>query len=185
MREEGHKVSDTWGVAEAVRLRPIEESDLPEVLRLIWDPEAPGEYQWFGFRVDVARDLERRWHEDGLIGSEKSFMVVESDNACAGWMSWKVLPTGNVEIGIALFPEFRGRGIGTAAQRQMVQYLFDTTPVHRIQAGTEIDNIAEQRSLERVGFQREGVVRGAAFRAGRWRDGVMYSLLRDDLRPPT
>jgi RimJ/RimL family protein N-acetyltransferase len=54
--------------------------------------------------------------------------------------------------------------------------------VHRIWAGTEADNIAEQRALEKAGFIREGVIRGAGWRDGTWRDGVIYSLLRTD--PP-
>jgi RimJ/RimL family protein N-acetyltransferase len=84
-----------------------------------------------------------------------------------------------------LFPEHRGRGIGTEAQRQLVDYLFLTTPVHRLHAGTEVDNIAEQRALEKVGSRREGVARGLYFRDGAWRDSVMYGLLRDDPRPPS
>lgn len=91
--------------------------------------------------------------------------------------------TGNFEIGIGLLPEHRGRGVGTEAQRQLVGYLFATTTANRLQAGTEVDNLAEQRALERVGFRREGVQRGLHFRAGRWRDGVMYGLLRADERP--
>ena len=56
-----------------------------------------------------------------------------------------------------------------------------TTPAHRIWAGTEADNVAEQRSLENCGFRREGVLRGAQFRDGDWRDAVVYGVLRGDL----
>ena len=106
------------------------------------------------------------------------------DGTCAGSVNWRTVGgTGNFEIGIFLFPQFRGRGIGTEAQRQLVDYLFATTPLHRIQAGTEVDNIAEQKALERVGLQREGMARGLYFRDGQWRDSVLYGLLRDDPRP--
>lgn len=88
--------------------------------------------------------------------------------------------TGNFEIGIALFAEHRGHGIGPEAQRQLVTYLLSTTTANRLQAGTDVDNIAEQRALERVGFRREGVQRGLYFREGEWRDSVMYGLLRED-----
>lgn len=99
-------------------------------------------------------------------------------------MTWRPVDgTGNFEIGIALFEEHRGRGIGTEAQRLLVDYLFATTTAHRLEAGTEVDNVAEQRALERVGFRREGVLRGLFFRAGQWRDCVVYGLLRDDERP--
>jgi RimJ/RimL family protein N-acetyltransferase len=171
-------------VADSVRLRPVEESDLEQVVRLMWDPSAPGEYQWFGFRMDKARQIERRWHDDGLIGDESSFLAVAAgdagEEACAGWVTWRRVNPTTFEIGIALFPEYRGRGIGTEAQRQLVDYLFATTATHRLQAGTETGNVAEQRALERVGFRREGVLRGVGIRAGRWRDGIMYGLVRDD-----
>ena len=165
-----------------VCLRPVSEADLELLIRFQSDPETVGEYQWFGFRMDKVRELERRWREDGLIGGESSSLaVVVGDGSCAGVVDWRPVGRfGNQEIGIALAPEYRGRGIGTEAQRQLVDYLFETTTAHRIQAGTELDNIAEQKALERVGFTREGVNRGVHFRAGQWRDSVMYGLIRDE-----
>jgi len=174
----------TWAMTDLVRLRPIEESELADLLRCYWDLEVTGEFQWFGFRLAKAREVERRWAEDGLVGAQSGRLAVGlDDGGYAGDVDWRAVgETGNFEIGIVLFPEYRGRGIGTEAQRQLVDYLFATTPVHRLQAGTEVDNIAEQRALERVGFRREGVGRGLHFRDGKWRDGVLYGLLRDDPR---
>jgi RimJ/RimL family protein N-acetyltransferase len=54
--------------------------------------------------------------------------------------------------------------------------------VHRLEAGTDADNLAEQKALERIGFIREGILREVAFRDGAWRDCVLYSLLRDQPR---
>jgi [ribosomal protein S5]-alanine N-acetyltransferase len=154
-------MSETLCVSSGVRLRPVDEGELADLVRLLWDPEAPGEHQWFGFRMKTVREIERRWHDDGLIGKESSFLTVGlEDGTCAGWVTWRAVGTGNSEIGIALFPEHRGHGIGTEAQRQLVDYLFSTTIAHRLQAGTEVGNGAEQRALERVGFRREGVQRG-------------------------
>ena len=65
-------------------------------------------------------------------------------------------------------------------QRLLVDYLFRFTTAHRLEAGTDVDNIAEQKALERIGFTREGVLREAAFRDGARRDSVIYALLRDD-----
>lgn len=169
-------------VSGAIRLRPVEAADLPQLSRFMHDAEATGEWQWFGYRVDRARELEQRWHADGLIGDERSFLAVQEGDGLAGWVTWLSVArsTGAIEIGIALFPDFRGRGVGTEAQRELVDYLFATTTVHRLQAGTEVGNVAEQRALEKVGFTREGVLRGLNFRAGEWRDSVIYGLLRGD-----
>jgi RimJ/RimL family protein N-acetyltransferase len=83
---------------------------------------------------------------------------------------------------LALLPEYRGKGLGTAAQRLLVDYLFKFTTVHRLEACTDADNLAEQRALERIGFTREGVLREVAFQNGTWRDSLIYALLRQDWR---
>jgi len=43
-------------------------------------------------------------------------------------------------------------------------YLFEHTPVQRIEAATHAENVAEQRSLEKAGFHAEGVLRSCDFR---------------------
>ncbi len=70
-----------------------------------------------------------------------------------------MLGHGIWEIGGLVVPEFRGRGIGSAAQGLLVEYLFATTTAHRLWAGTEVGNAAEQRCLEKCGFAHEGLVR--------------------------
>ncbi|HZX08858.1 GNAT family protein [Kribbella sp.] len=105
----------------------------------------------------------------------------------AGFVSWHSGSfdgrTPYWEIGIALLPEYRGRGIGWRAQAMLTAYLFEHTSVQRIQAATHPENLAEQRSLEKAGFRLEGVIRGCEFRAGKLRDGYLYSRLRDDPEP--
>ena len=136
----GRLVSKTCAVGDRLRLRPIEEHDLTHLVLLLWDPEAPGEYQWFGFRIDKVRDIERRWRDDGLMGEDSSFLAVElEDGTCAGWVTWRaVARSTNFEIGIALFPGHRGHGIGTQAQRQLVSYVrrhHGEPPAGRYRAG--------------------------------------------------
>lgn len=83
-------------------------------------------------------------------------------------------------IGIGVRPEFRGQGIGSAAQRLLARYLFATTVAVRVEAGTDVRNVAEQRALERAGFRREGVLRASQYRGGEYHDMVSYSLLRGE-----
>ena len=63
----------------------------------------------------------------------------------------------------------------------MAQLLFRLFDIERVEASTDVENIAEQRSLEKAGFTREGVQRRAQFRAGAYHDLVSYSILREDL----
>jgi RimJ/RimL family protein N-acetyltransferase len=88
-------------------------------------------------------------------------------------------------FGIGLVPEARGRGTGSAAQRLLAEFLFATTELDRVEATTDVDNLAEQRALTKAGFTREGVARGAQLRGGIRRDVVHYGLLRSDLGEAT
>lgn len=165
-------------------LRAFREEDLGFLDRLDSDPEALGGFEWFGFS-DV-RSRCRRWEQDGFIAPDSTALaVVLDDGTLIGIGSWKAARRGGspgvcLEIGLALLPEHRGQGLGTTAQRLLVDHLFRFTTVHRLEAGTDADNVAEQRALERIGFTREGVLREVAFRDGAWRDAVIYALLRDD-----
>jgi RimJ/RimL family protein N-acetyltransferase len=93
-------------------------------------------------------------------------------------------------IGIWLRPVARGRDVGRAAQRALAELFFADTAVNRVEAHTDDDNIAEQRALEGAGFTREGLIRGAQWRDGTYRDGYLYAVLRgdnttDDVAKPT
>lgn len=113
-------------------------------------------------------------------------MVVDVDGRAAGSVSWHWRHWGpnagsrSVMIGIGLQSAYCGQGIGTRAQRQLVDLLFTHTTTNRVEAHTDVENIAEQRALEACGFTKEGVIRGAQWRAGEYRDGFLYSMLRDD-----
>ncbi len=163
-------------------LRPIREDDLDLIDRFWLDPESASEFEWVGFRD--TKTFRRRWEEDGWLGAEQSELAVaRGEGEFAGIVSWKdrthrIGKALVFEIGIILLPEHRGRGVGAAAQRLLVEYLFTHTPAHRIEAFTEVDNVKEQRALEKAGFEKEGVLRDVVFRGGQWRSSCVYSLIR-------
>jgi RimJ/RimL family protein N-acetyltransferase len=169
----------------ALRLRPVRRADLDTLERWRGDPEAQGRHNWFGFGPDG--ELRRRFDQDGLLGPDHGNLLVElDDGTLAGDVSYVAVRhgpnpgSGALNVGIALLPEHRGRGHGAEAQRQLAAYLFAHTRVERLEASTDVDNLAEQRALERAGFTREGVLRSAQFRDGGFHDLVLYSRLRGD-----
>jgi len=171
-------------MGDAVTLRPVREDDLPLLDSLLQDPTICGEFGWFGWH-NLGR-WRRGWEENGLIGPDGGTLVVDHGGESLGLVNWRrhqATPAAHSwEIGIALVPAARGRGIGTHSQRLLADYLFAHTAVHRIWAATEVGNVAEQNALAKAGFTREGVQRGVGWRDGAWRDGVTYSLLRTDPR---
>jgi len=170
-------------MSNEVALRPVREDDLPMLEELTQDPEKTGEFEWFGWS-DLRR-WRRGWDENSLISPDGGTLIVTRRDQRLGLVDWRRQPitvrsSYCWEIGIILLPEGRGRGYGTQAQRLLARYLFAHTTVHRIWAATDVDNIAEQRALEKAGFTREGITRATRWRDGAWRDGVIYSLLRSD-----
>ncbi|WP_326807689.1 GNAT family N-acetyltransferase [Streptomyces sp. NBC_01775] len=171
-------------MTDQVALRPVSEADLVVLENLTQDPEAAGEFALFGF-FDPGRH-RRKWAENGLLGDDGGTLMVVRGSESLGFVNWRRRQTTPAAhcwtMGIALLPQARGQGYGAEAHRLLARYLFAHSPVHRIEADTEVENIAEQKTLERAGFSREGVMRGIGWRDGAWRDGVTYSLLRTD--PP-
>jgi RimJ/RimL family protein N-acetyltransferase len=179
-------------IDDDTHLRPFREADLDLLTRFAEDPDFSAPFEWAGF--GSPETFRRRWEEDGFLTTDPHYLVVAGQvvagqvvtgPSALGWVMWerpyRGLGRSDVwVIGILLAPEHRGRGVGTRAQHLLVDHLFDTTPAHRLCAFTDSENVAEQKSLEKCGFRREGVLRETGFRGGRWRDLVVYGLLRPE-----
>ena len=169
-----------------IRLRPVQRDDLSWMVAMASDKDAVGEHNWSG-PTDPDELLGRLHHQfqcDGFLDPRGGRLVVDFAGDPIGDVSWRPEQWGPSDgsvcpaIGIALLPEFRGRGFGTIAQRLLVNHLFREYGVHRVQSDTALDNPAEQRALEKAGFTREGVVRHAELRDGEYHDHVLYGILR-------
>ncbi len=171
-----------------VRVREATLADAEIVDARAGDPVMSGEFNDFGNPKPPSLETNLA-HGKRMVGPERGQLLVErlADGAVIGDVSWHATSYGPPEtsralnIGIALIPEARGQGFGSEAQRLLAAVLFDLYDIERIEASTDVDNVAEQRALERAGFTREGIIRRSQFRAGAYHDLVGYSILREDL----
>jgi RimJ/RimL family protein N-acetyltransferase len=86
-------------------------------------------------------------------------------------------------IGYWIAAPARGHGVCTRALRVLSRWALDELGLRRLDLITDPDNVASQRVAEKVGFQREGVMRSHLLHPdGRLRDSVMFSLLPGELR---
>ncbi len=138
-------------IEDEVRLRPVEESDLAFLERIDKEPPLSEPFEWTGFRSPGNRRL--RWEKDGYLGDGDSLLVVSlPDGTPAGIVLWKraggtASLGGCFEIEILLIPDHRGRGLGGVAQALLADHLFTTTLANRLEALTEVDNVAERSAL--------------------------------------
>jgi RimJ/RimL family protein N-acetyltransferase len=156
-------------------------AEQPDDVALLTGEEAP--FNDFGPRRARQQVAPAELDESGWL------IIVDDEGDVAGQVSWHWNDWGpNAAsrcpmLGIWVRPECRGRGVGRAAQHALAELFFRHTSVNRVEAHTDVENLAEQRALEAAGFTREGVIRGAQWRDGAFRDGYLYSILRADLTP--
>ncbi|UXN33269.1 GNAT family N-acetyltransferase [Glutamicibacter sp. M10] len=165
-------------------LRKLTAEDIDLLEEQFQSVQGAGEAQWFGF-WDTTK-LRTRLDQDQFIGSNDGALAICLGERTIGKVDWFTITNwgrANTsacwEIAIGIFEPFRGQGFGTQAQRLLIDYLFAHYPRHRIQATTALENTAERRCLEKLGFHQEGIIRQAQWRAGAWHDQVIFSVLRD------
>jgi RimJ/RimL family protein N-acetyltransferase len=171
-----------------IRLRPATVDDVPVLEGISDSPETAGGFDWFGFATPG--NLHKVIADGtalGDYGATNGMLVAVTidEDRIVGLLSWHPVIYGPnrypaLNFGIGIVPELRGQGYGTKAHGSLADYLFAHTNVNRVEAQTDVDNIGEQRAAEKAGFLREGVLRGAQFRDGEWRDMVGYGMTRSE-----
>jgi RimJ/RimL family protein N-acetyltransferase len=168
-----------------IAVRPVERADLPILEAWTNDVNVHGIYNAFG--LERRNGLEAGFNAQGFLTEQQGMlMIVTLAGEVVGSMSYHQVGYGPnsgsraYNIGLSITADQRGNGYGTEAQRLLADYLLQTYPIARVEASTDISNIAEQRALEKAGFTREGVLRKAQWRAGEWHDLVVYSRVRGD-----
>lgn len=113
---------------------------------------------------------------------EKFQWIVSRDDEPAGWITLVVTnwDHGLAEVGYALSSPFQRQGLMPAALELLLAEVFLNTAIERLEARCATDNEASSKVLEKVGFLREGYLRGYFVLGGRRVDNYLYAILRDD-----
>ena len=165
-----------------MNLRIMEKEDLPQFAEWVNKPEVFGEYN--PLRQVSRTEMEKARDEGKLEQGE--FLIERKDGGKVGYIQYRMLMlTGKLpEIGYFLVPSERGKGYCTEAIEIMVDYLFLSRDIVRVQAHTDTRNVASRKVLEKAGFKKEGIVRKLIFVRGEWRDEFLYSILREEWKEP-
>ena len=91
-------------------------------------------------------------------------------------------PLHRAELGFSLARERQGQGLASEAARRAVDFGFDVLGLERIEADVDPRNGASCRLVERLGFQREGLLRNRWRVGGEFADSILYGLLRNEYR---
>ena len=145
------------------------------------------------------------WHHDHL--TRKSFtnrvywaqratrgqtslplFMVRHDGVLVGAITLDNIRRGPAQtgtLGYWIGAPFARQGYMGEAIGAVVAHAFDTMERSRIEAACLPENVASRGVLEKSGFKYEGVAQSYLQIHGRWRNHVLYSILRNDRRGRT
>ncbi|WP_203899600.1 GNAT family N-acetyltransferase [Virgisporangium aliadipatigenens] len=143
-------------------------ASLPEVCR--YQPWGPNTYEQTREYVRAAVSAS---------GDRRVFGVVV-DGDVVGSAELKLHGASTGEIAYALHPRVWGRGVATAAARELLRIGFREHDRHRVFGTCDPRNVASAAVLRKVGMRYEGRMRGTAYIRDGWRDSDLYAILVDD-----
>ncbi len=164
-----------------LRLRRIKPVDLRLLATWSNDRQAFGDYLT-PERLSIER-LQAKL-DSGLLWSrhDKTLMIETREPALPigtihYWLRQDRRRCAVISVKIAAV-EQRGRGFGTEAQKYLIIQLFDQVGVEQVEMVTDIDNVAQQRCLTKLGFS---VARSLTYDDHQvQRTGHLYCLPRED-----
>lgn len=115
----------------------------------------------------------------------RPFALVTADGV-AGAINLQNIVRGALcsgSIGYWIDEAWAGKGLATAALHEVIRIARDEEGLHRVEAGTRVENLASQRVLAKAGFEQYGLAPRYLHVGGDWRDHRLFQLLLND-EPP-
>ena len=170
--------------ADRLVLRWLTDADVPALFAVFSDPEVM-RYWSHGPLPDMAAaaDLLTRIHKHFAERTLFQWGVAlrETDEVIGTCTLSSLNPAHRrAEIGYALGRRHWGRGYMAEALPQLLRFAFGTLGLHRVEADVDPRNARSVRSLERLGFRREGLMRERYHLGGELQDALILGLLRSE-----
>jgi ribosomal-protein-alanine N-acetyltransferase len=147
-----------------------------------YEPVRPEEY----FTDDGQRVLLANLLRQHAQGRTVPHVILDEQGHVVGRITLNEIVRGpfqSCSLGYWVGAADQGRGLATRAVRGIVRLAFEDLGLHRIQAGTLVDNVRSQRVLERSGFVRFGMAPAYLRIAGAWQDHVLFQRVNDAWSP--
>ena len=168
-----------------VELRELRISDAPSLFAMLTSEEvarfiSPPPTTIEGFENFIA------WtHRQRAAGAYACFAVtLKGYHTAIGLFQVRELEPGfaTAEWGFAIGSAFWGTGVFPASAAMVLEFVFDTLGVHRLEARAAVRNGRGTAALRKVGAVHEGLLRKSFLRNGEYLDQALYAIVSDDWR---
>jgi RimJ/RimL family protein N-acetyltransferase len=115
------------------------------------------------------------------VVEELGFAIVsaEDEEDVLGSIGIRDAGDERAEVGYLVGARVRGRGVASRALQLLSDWaLGEEGGMARVQLVTRPDNVASQRTAERAGFRREGLLRSYMLIKGERHDAIMFARVR-------
>jgi ribosomal-protein-alanine N-acetyltransferase len=168
-------------VTPRVVLRELRRSDAADLCRVARSPEV-ARHSWPSPPTVEAfeRFIEWSWAERAA-GKYACFGVVPRDQmSAAGLFELRPLQPGffRAELGFFIDKPLWGSGVFQDGARLMAEFAFSAIGVHRIEVRASVENMRSNAALEKIGAQKEGLLRAAFVHDGQYEDQYLWSLVK-------
>ncbi len=146
---------------ERLRLRPARVADAEAIFAAYaQDPEATRYLTWAPHRsVEETRQFlvfcEEEWEKD----SSYPWVILDKESGELLGMIHLSIRGHRADLGYVLARPHWGKGIMTEAGRAVVDWALAQDSIYRVWAVCDVENLASARVMEKLGMQREGVLR--------------------------
>ncbi len=168
-------------------LREIEAQDFEAVHAYGSDPEVC-RYTTFGPNTEEeTRNFTKRCRTEREEDPRRVYslaIVLRERGELIGGCGFRITAPEHrkAAIGYVVGRPWWGRGCATEAARALLRLGFETLMLHRISAICDVRNPASARVMEKIGMQREGIIRDNMWRQGEWITDLQYAILEDKWR---
>ena len=133
-------------------------------------------------------------------GFERFILWTQRERAAGNYISFGVVPAGSdtaiglfqirklepgfatAEWGFALGSQYWGKGIFAEGALLVMDFVFDTMGVHRLEARAVVQNGRGNGALQKIGATREGVLHKSFLRDGEYLDQILWAIVDADWR---
>ena len=174
-------ISESILEGEKVRLRPMQDRDMPLFVQWLQDAEVR---RWLA-SIAEPPTLEEQfdWYEGRRSDPDSVLWSIETlDGRLVGSVELRLAQHAQrAELGIAIQDKTMwSQGLGTDTVRLVMEYGFEDLELHRIELMTDEENVRGRRCYERCGFIEEGLLRQHRPIDGKFGNTIMMSVLRDE-----
>ncbi len=181
--------SPTMLATKRLRLRRFTHDDDAALFELFSHPEVTR--YWSAPPFTQMLQAEKRIDEAlGHYAADTAYPLavvrIDDDRMIGNCTLWNFhRQNRRAEVGYALVRAYWGKGYMHEAMGAMVDFAFREMQLHRLEADIDPRNVASAKTLERLGFQREGVLRERWIVGDEISDSALYGLLASEWVAPS